>query len=474
MEDLSIWKKRWEAIDNAIGIIEARYKQGELGSLRFSTIADLLGNLREFASRQFHFFYDGFGARKVFDLHPIPQDDATFSMPKYVIGHDIVDHVFLVTMNQIAEDIAVIQRASEQRDRSALGLTLGRSSQQDIFFALGETDRLALSVLRALRVFIPNGDTTAITYFHKSANVRVIPYMPVAMIGLPMTAVGINSRIPDEKDEEASKEEQTDSSGVIEDLLAIPHEVGHYLYWNGEIQGQKFYRLLAALLPPAEVQHWVEEIFADVVSCLVGGPAVTRSFMELLLGSIGARFTSTSDVHPTPALRPYLYFKTLRRMGRLEIADELQKVWEDNLKDRHIFPSRTHLYAAYKVVDQVLTLVKPEEIEAEWCWSDAHSYTAIYDNFADHKRRILSDIDIADLDKPPTGQPAGWQELAEDLAGNHSFPLNTEALPNNWLPIARESSTQVKSNPIGMSAELWLRIFEFNGWTTGEPHGREP
>ncbi|MCB0186611.1 MAG: hypothetical protein KDE31_20225, partial [Caldilineaceae bacterium] len=443
----------------AIDILLERQLTFEMGSRRKATLDDLLGNLYQFGRFQFHFFYDGLGERRAIDLLDIDPNDPTIPLPHFVTGYPITEHILRVIINQVTDDLSVIQRAAEQRQISGTAAGEAASaSQENIFFALGETDRMALSVIRALATYIPNAEnTTAITYFYKSANVRVIPYMPVALIGVPMTLVGINGH----------------EVGVHDDLLAIPHEFGHYLYWNGEIAGERFYKRLARVAVDPLVHLWLEEIVADVVGCLVGGAAATFSFMELLLGTIGNRFITTTDVHPTPALRPYLYFRVLEAMNQGAIAAKLRGWWEGKLSERAIFPSRPHLYAAYKLVDEILTLIPPDTIDAQWQWSSATELSDISGDFRAQKERILQAIPIEDLDPPTRPRPADWHALASQLTTTEGQDSVVDTLDPSWIATANSHNPGAAAVP-QIAAKDWLRIFESSGWTTGEPHGREP
>ncbi|MBX3011640.1 MAG: hypothetical protein KF832_09025 [Caldilineaceae bacterium] len=466
-----LWQARWNAVNNAIEILLDRQRQDEMGSLRKQLIADLLGSLQHFGRHQFYFFYDGFGARQAINLTALDECDPHFSFrdfpfphfpfphfpfPHYMTGYAITDHILRITLDQIIEDVGVIQRAAEQRQLSHNGIAEGKAAQQDFFFALGETDRLALSVLWALHAYLPAVEqTTTITYFHKSAAVRVIPYMPVAMIGIPLTAVGINNQ-------------GERAEGVSQDLLAIPHEVGHYLYWNGQVNQQPLYQALAQQVIDPLVYPWREEIFADVISCLVGGAAATQSFMELMLGTIGHDFLATAGVYPTPALRPHIYLRTLAAMGQQPIATALATWWDKRLEERRIFVSRPHLYATYQLVDQILALIPPSTILSQWQWSDPATLAEIDPNYVAHKKRILRAIPIEALEPPSCGQPPSWQEKASELTAMQGRPSALAALAPDWVRQA-EATPRASQGAVPIAPKDWLRIFEFNGWISAGP-----
>ena len=55
--------------------------------------------------------------------------------------------------------------------------------------------------------------------------------------------------------------------------------------------------------------QWQEEIFADIYGCLVAGPAIAKSFQDLLFDNY--TLTESDGVHPIPLIRPYIYAKVL-------------------------------------------------------------------------------------------------------------------------------------------------------------------
>jgi hypothetical protein len=133
--------------------------------------------------------------------------------------------------------------------------------------------------------------TRLITYFQKNVSIRVIPYASVALIGIPYTTIN------------ASK-----------DFLAIPHEVGHYLYWKGIVNGHTIQQELSISVPknPAWCFDWLEETFADVYGCLIAGPTIALSFQDLQLRRTPKEFIKNDEEHPVPILRPNIYNKVLK------------------------------------------------------------------------------------------------------------------------------------------------------------------
>jgi len=157
----------------------------------------------------------------------------------------------------------------------------------------------------------------ALVYFNKVTSIRYYPYSRIAFLGIPyaQTLQGIG------------------------DWMAIPHELGHYLYWNyssltdsnnepegslsrvrdnqqtikGDAQNaiQSLYARSKTARDDA-IEHtilqWTEEIFCDVVGTYLAG----QHFVESLGDLIRARAGNHGDLllndgeHPPHCLRPYI------------------------------------------------------------------------------------------------------------------------------------------------------------------------
>ena len=287
--DREIWLKRWQALNAVIENIETLLdKQG-------TAEEELIKQLRPFAEGQFAFFYDGFGEQQ--NGIKLAKD---WKRPP--------EHTLWMIIDQISSDIGVIERAVDQRqDLELMEVTLEWA------------DTLAQNALQPAIGNLLNGDHKAVTYFHKLPSIRVIPYADVVPIAVPFTA-----------------------TLVTQDFLAIPHEVGHYVYRRGEVSQNgetrvKVYKVLGEKLDSIPdddpVKQWTEEIFADVYSCLIAGPVVALSSQDLALQRSLAHFIGDDGVHPRPALRPLIYARVLESKGWQDTED-LKQLWIRKLETR--------------------------------------------------------------------------------------------------------------------------------------------
>ncbi len=130
------------------------------------------------------------------------RNDSKYS--HYAENYDIDDFILVNTLARVSTDIAVLNTALEQRiankQQAANTQTLAAINLDRLQIA----DRLAFNILRKQPLLqrLPPEKATALTYFRSSVSVRIVPYAPIPMIGIPATVLQANR-----------------------DYLAIPHEI---------------------------------------------------------------------------------------------------------------------------------------------------------------------------------------------------------------------------------------------------------
>lgn len=298
----AVWRERWQALDGILYDLEEEYEKytnTRTSFERVKTLKSLTQNLREFASGQFHFFYDGFGVESSFKLAESKEYPPEF--------------VFSTLLDQVSHDLEVIQRAGDQR----------KCGTPEMKETLRKADKLTMDAIQqAIKRELLDAQTTVLTYFQKAASIRVIPYAPVALIGIPYTCIS-----------------------VPRDYLAIAHEVGHYVYRHR--QGNRQYMpvdrsFTNIMLDEALAQYadWQEEMYADIYGALIAGPMIALSFQDLSLEHSGEGFIKDDGDHPTPTLRPYLYNKVLHSRNTSinkwsSFASKLDTRWNAILDERN-------------------------------------------------------------------------------------------------------------------------------------------
>ena len=189
---------------------------------------------------------------------------------------------------------------------------------------LAALDQLAKESLQAL---FPSQAENVVTYLHKTCDITRFAFSRMPIIGAPFSAL----HLP-------------------ESWLSIPHEAGHYIFWNSTSTMGEFANFYAALEEAVikalsetlgrrtEAGHfrrtgeiyrswstWLNEIFADIYGTLIAGPAIGWSMQRLLRSRLNRRdlFHIHEDPdHPDPYIRPFVHSVTLRRMAELTKAGE--------------------------------------------------------------------------------------------------------------------------------------------------------
>jgi hypothetical protein len=290
---------------------------------RASTLRALIAALRSFGTAQLDFFLKGFATSgRLTPSHHLYS-------PTYALD---------VTVNQIGYDLDLLLRASHQR-----------TLWPDL---LAGADQVAMAALQPAIQHDLTRPATVLTYLQKSPSIRLTPYAPVALVGLPFHA-----------------------TGRTQEIVTIVHEVGHYVAarrdprpgasqptWsqltrNGSLLGLR--RQLGAIAPARMADLWLDgwrdEIFADVYTCIVGGPKTGTTLLDLLRGLPATRWLDDDGEHPLPILRPAIYAATLRQMATIvgpdtDVAcdlcraakelDTTANAWQMQLPDWVTFASR--------------------------------------------------------------------------------------------------------------------------------------
>lgn len=409
-QELRRWEVRWQSLLQIMGSLSSEIDLTDIQEK--NTLQNLINGLQPKAEEHATYFLKGFSKKPQHDhlSEDRPQGSRLRFSKEYALRK---------VLDRIAFDLDVIYLSYKQRsDKNRYG-----SFKETLELA----DKLARQALEpAKKQGLIDSETEALTYLQKSYETRVIPYAAVSLIGIPFTSVGLT-----------------------EDLLAIPHEVGHYVFWN-----KNGMELLAPLRDATF--KWTEEIFADVYGCIVAGPVIALDFQDLQLEfagfdpitKINEFEDGVDDVHPSPILRPRIYSETLRMMqargvtltelGDLaDIADLLDSRWNSKLNERGYQPLPDLQAEISEVIEQALDILKPENaITGVWTEQTVQNVEDLYDQFL---------LYVEQLHGP---RPA------------METPVTTE-----------EVSVPDKGKEI--SVDDWLEKLRADGWTTEGPHGRD-
>jgi len=273
---------------------------------------ELVAELDTYARQVFEFFSVGFYSKSPETRFPASK---TFK-PMFVMR---------TLINQVSFDLNIYQRAINQRRRLNYG-------DEDFFWqslqghALYLADHVAeLAMKPAMKAGYLSPDTKILTYLDKNVRARLLPYSDAVLISIAFATMQFDG-FP------------------TQDFLALPHEIGHHLYWQGTMPGtdtpvldELFSRTRAAKIHARDWRmKWLEEIFADTYALLVGGPVIVLDFQDMLDDDVSSHFTKDTDQHPIPELRPLIQTHILRQIQSTEgkplytrTPDRLDANWKD-------------------------------------------------------------------------------------------------------------------------------------------------
>ncbi len=429
-------RARWQALDALMTEMSTKYKGSDDPQVK--VLGHFTDRLQAFGAGQYSFFLDGQGGQ--YKL----KEEADYPL----------EYARAVTLDQVSTDLEVIQRAADQR----------LTGSEPVKKRLREADDLARAALEpAEQAGWLSKKTIAVTYFQKSPFIRLIPYAPVALIGIPFTALQLD-----------------------QDLFAIAHDAGHYVYRYGAKGLKRVYQLFSENLRKkeikGEVKQWAEEIFADAYGCLIAGQEIAKDFQELSYGRPWSEFVNGDGEHPIPAIRPKIYSHMLSKSGLTEQAKALDDGWDEMRESRK---SPTEPTADASDVERDMALRITESPEESKDVSFAHADGLVDDML----RAVDAFLELSDLGVKVT-KPA-----------IQSFTVKLEALPkvtpvtdvqrdvvSARLPESRPNSIVgdpwrdwlYKANPLGKHGQStdvpmrsrrggWMNVLLADGWTFEGP-----
>jgi hypothetical protein len=239
-------------------------------------------------------------------------------------GSQDISWAYTHTLRQVGADWDVISRAMNQRLNSKL------------VTRLKQADRLCEALLQpAQEAGLCSKGVRVYTYFNKSDLARVMPYAHVALIGIPWTSL-TNDR----------------------DLLAVAHELGHFVYWDERLTDKgpryidsKIRDDLPLHLKTKQFQEggineykqkfggWIEETCADIIGCFLARHFIAKSFIDISLDwNKDNELTQDDGEHPSPFVRPDIYIHVLNKLDPDKKTkfwtDALSTEWQDAIKKR--------------------------------------------------------------------------------------------------------------------------------------------
>lgn len=223
-------------------------------------------------------------------------------------------HVIQSCYRHFANDIEILQRAVLQRQ--PIVDAAGKSERGVLAKELVITNKLAMMALAPLEHLLPS--PTILTFFSQDTHIRRLPFSDLYLvIGLSHARISTTYN-----DHHRSGEGENDAKPLPPfELLAIPHEIGHYLYNNSLSNGLDPTPSSADAAPLFALsgqfqdnlyRHWSEELFADLYGCVVAGPIAVLGMQALLAASAQDQLWVDDGEHPIPLVRPYILSEMLR------------------------------------------------------------------------------------------------------------------------------------------------------------------
>lgn len=256
--------------------------------------------------------------------------------------------------------------------------------------------------LEALGVNLPG----VLIYFNKVSNIRYLPFTKIPILGIPHPFSG------------------------PEKWSAIPHELGHYIFWNlGNThretrQLQKQLRLDASEFLTANgvsqkhqdfILPWLEEIFSDVVGTRIDPLGFISSSEEFVNTQAGneQELTLNDGHHPPLVFRPFVWAQALKSLAKSVDLSKLSSFFDratlanfSSLKIEASVPASVIIEEAKHVVG---TIPNQGDYETQ----SVEELLPATGKFVDYLSGRMDDI-LAYI-QPATRKSSAFQELKEFL-----------------------------------------------------------
>ena len=407
--DLTVWHDRWDAVNAIIGTMVKSYGGSSVATKK-DILCPLLDYFQQFATQHFNFFV---GRCENGDLN---------KSAEYPFNY-----VLRATLEQIESDLEVIRQAADQR-----------TAFPNVSSKIETADRLVYLALRPAVKGDLFQQPTAITYFGTSLSIRVIPYASAALVRVPFTCGSTDL-----------------------DYLAIPHEVGHYVFWNGRSGPTKkhIHESLREATTGFKCKRWLEEIFADVYGGLVGGPALALDFQELQVESSQNGFDFDDNVHPKPSVRPQIHTRLFNRLGLPRLQDVLERNWQIKTVDRpRPEPERATageaeipdlIELADLVIDKTFEFLPKSLFQSHgwWNWPESSEGVETVD-LSFEVDKLAKRVTKKELATTP--KQMEWETWAGEFFNEGQGPVP-------------------RTGPV--KVDEWRELLKAHGWATKGPHG---
>lgn len=251
-------------------------------------------------------------------------------------------HLIQACYRQLGNDIELLQRASIQRQPSVD--TAGKPVAGVLAKELVMTDKLAMKTLAPFAHLLAH--PTIFTFFSQETHIRHLPFSDqVILVGLSHGRISITYN----EQMRAGAAENGQKPLPAFELLAIPHEIGHYLYDHAKLVDSAAEHEAGKAVQFSELSrhfhdnpyhHWCEELFADLFGCVIAGPLAVLGMQALLAASDQAAMWQDDGEHPTAVVRPYILAEMLRILGEKEL--ELAQQTNGQNPARYQFAQAAH------------------------------------------------------------------------------------------------------------------------------------
>jgi hypothetical protein len=234
---------------------------------------------------------------------------------------------------------------------------------------------------------------------------------------------------------------------------------------------------------------WLEEIFADIYGCLIGGPVMALSSQDLAMAGSLKDFVENDDEHPAPALRPDIYLAVLEQVGGYDhTVAKLKERWDQCLAGRGRPDKFTLADGTSVSMDQarndmrrVVKVILGDYLRgvgkvAHDVWSDdltdEEEVEALYTKFEQKQTAVAKRTSPAPAFTvgATAGKTSQFLMILSSESGRTRKLGNTEL----WFDAIKEAAQRAADGEgeagfLNVPSDVWLVLLTAGGWATEGP-----
>jgi hypothetical protein len=371
------------------------------------------------------------------------------------------------SFQELVSDYMILQQAAIQRQWTH-GLDPNANSfMSEQAMNLLMIDKLAQSSIAPFKKLLPKENLAIISYLSEKTHLRHLPYTDQVLL------LGISYDSISQEGGQLADPFLSDRAIHNFELMAIPHEIGHYIYGHGKLEDGRSFREVAKQFANNQYYRWSEELFSDLYGCIVTGPLTVLSMRAMLVSTNRERAWKDDELHPSPVLRIFLVNEMLRILNDIRpanysfpnVLDKLDDDWTSMIESWGYAPVEQSGHGRNRKRPARIYMHDSSAIQLEQIVNLDRVIYAVRPIIIEFAKHLLSNLDPNSLDTP-------W--VKADQAALQASSANTRDLFNPYIEtVINKTSRRFACEPRSESNRITIERGEKQSDLSAHSHEPE-